>query len=153
MSPGKQDERIQVYTTTEVLNQIDTRAEEAGMSRSEYCHQLFRDYHDDGLSLEQISRYTVGQRMEEALQASRDDILAAISELQADSVPDLEHIQSLRTMYVLSLWELLKQDYSPEQREQAMRNAALKLNDMQSETRDSDELEPPESSAYLAPEH
>ncbi|MBX0325210.1 hypothetical protein EGH21_19475 [Halomicroarcula sp. F13] len=109
---------------------VEEQAEQEGLSASAYCEMVLKTHHDMEPE-ERHSRYSADKDLISTINDAVDDLVNSIDELQNDTTPDFEHLQSLRTMYVMALWELLKHEYSPEEREDAIKRAALRLADSQ----------------------
>ncbi|WP_135305976.1 hypothetical protein [Haloarcula amylovorans] len=125
--------RLQIYTTEAVNEKLEQRAEQADLSKSKYCEMVLKKHH--GMDLNgRLARYSADEDIMETLDDGISSLAASIEELQAEATPDIEHLQSLRTMYVIALWELLKQEYSPAEREGAIKRAALEMSESRSGT-------------------
>ncbi|WP_135305407.1 hypothetical protein [Haloarcula amylovorans] len=123
-----EDARLQIYTDEALNTKLDKRADSAGLSKSKYCELILKNHH--GMDLDgRLSRYSANDDVVSTIDRTSTEIIAAIEELKQETTSDVEHLQSLRTMYVLSLWELLKEEYSPEKREAAIKRAALQMAD------------------------
>lgn len=122
------DTRLQIYTDEELNEKIERRADSADLSKSGYCELILKNHH--GIDLDgRLSRYSTDKDLISTIDKATSEVTTAIEELQQDTATDLEHHQSLRTMYVLALWELLKQEYSPSEREEAIKQAAIQMAD------------------------
>ncbi|MBV0926373.1 hypothetical protein KTS45_19375 [Halomicroarcula limicola] len=120
--------RLQIYTTEDVNEKVEQRADQADLSKSKYCEMVLKKHH--GMELRgRLARHSADEDIIATIDDAADDISTSIEEVQVEATPDLEHIQSLETMYVIALWELLKEDYSPAEREAAIKRAALQMND------------------------
>ncbi|WP_262181400.1 hypothetical protein [Haloarcula laminariae] len=118
------DTIIQFYTTDEKEEWLTDQAEAAGQSLSKYCDQVITEHIDREQDRQQYGRYGVDQQIELALDQIRDEATAILSNFQSESGARLDRIQRIRTVYVLALWHLLKDDYSSAQQEAALKRAA-----------------------------
>ncbi|MFC7078334.1 ribbon-helix-helix protein, CopG family [Haloarcula halophila] len=126
------DNRIQVYPSDELAEKIERRAEEAGLSISEFCSQALETHLEQETRESEESRYNPSKRLEVKIEQARQEVMETLDELESETSEEIEQLQALRTMYVISLWELLKEDYGPAQRKEAMERASERLADRHS---------------------
>lgn len=123
------ENRIQFYPDAELAQQIESEADDADLSISKYCEQVFQQHLQSEKDESQDWRYHTGERIEVVFDQLQRDITETLESVQADLDGDIENLQSLRTMYVVSLWELLKDDYGLPQQKAAMKAAGDRLDD------------------------
>ncbi|QIO25258.1 hypothetical protein [Haloarcula sp. JP-L23] len=130
--------RLQIYATEDLEAEIEKHAELADLSKSEYCVRVLKNHHHMDIGGGR-AQYAPDEDIAATIDNAVTDLITAIDDLQTDATPDLEHLQSLRTMYVIALWELCKQEYSPAEREDAIKRAALQMGDTQGDTASSED--------------
>lgn len=125
----ERDRPVQVYTTPEFESKLEDAAEEEGLSVSRFCEQILRQQIQEQQQEQKDWKYHTGERIEVVFDQLQRDITETLESVQADLDGDIENLQSLRTMYVVSLWELLKDDYGLPQQKAAMKAAGDRLDD------------------------
>jgi hypothetical protein len=118
------DSIIQFYTTDENEEWLSEQAEASGQSLSEYCHEVIADHIDREQERQQYGRYGIDQQIELILNEIRDETTEVLSEFESEMGTTLERIQRLRTVYVIAIWRLVKEEYSVPQREAALKHGA-----------------------------
>lgn len=126
------DNRIQVYPSDELAKKIERRAKKTGNSISEFCSQALEAHLEQEDKEAEESRYNPSKRLELKIEQARQEVMDTLDELESETGEEIEQLQALRTMYVISLWELLKEDYGPAQRKEAMERASERLADRHS---------------------
>lgn len=144
---------IQFYTTEENEQRLQEQADAANTSLSEYCHQVVEEHISEKQHEQQKRRYSVEQQVELKLDEIRSETSTLLSTFQSERAR-LEHMQRLRTIYVMALWRLLRNDYSQSKQEEALN---WSVNHVGQEPIDDPELRPlltstQESSSNLEPE-
>lgn len=114
---------IQFYTTEEYEEWLSEQAEAADKSLSEYCHEVVEQHITEEKDDQQYRRYGVDQQIELALDELHDETTTLLSEFQSETGTRLEHIQRLRTIYVMAIWRLLKDNHAPSKQESALKSA------------------------------
>lgn len=114
---------IQFYTTDEYEEWLSEQAEAADKSLSEYCHEVVEQHITQEQDDQQYRRYGVDQQIELALDELRDETSTLLSEFQSETGTRLEHIQRLRTIYVMAIWRLLRENFAPSEQESALKSA------------------------------
>lgn len=117
------DETVRFYTSEETKEWLKKEAETRDQSLSECCHQVVAEYIDQEEDRRQYSRYGVDQQIEIVLNEIREEASTILSEFQSETGVTLERLQRLRTVYVIALWRLLKEEYPSSQRKAAMKHA------------------------------
>lgn len=118
------DSAIQVYVTEENKEWLTEQAEADNKSCSQYCRDLITDHIDQEQDTQQYRRYGVDQQIELVLTEIRDEATGLLSNFQTEMGTRLDRIQRLRTVYIIALWRLVKDDYSVAQQKAAMKHAA-----------------------------
>lgn len=118
------DSAIQIYVTEENKEWLTDQAEADNKSCSEYCRDVITDHIDGEQDEQQYRRYGVDQQIELGLTEIRDEATALLSNFQSEMGTRLDRIQRLRTVYVIALWRLVKDDYPVSQQKAAMKHAA-----------------------------
>jgi hypothetical protein len=118
------DTIIQFYTTDENEEWLSEQADASGQSLSEYCHAVIADHIDREQERWQYGRYGVDQQIELILNEIRDETTEVLSDFESEMGTHLNRIQRLRTVYVIAIWRLVKQEYSVSQREAALKHGA-----------------------------
>jgi hypothetical protein len=118
------DATVRFYTTDENKKWLTEQAGAADQSLSEYCHQAITEYIGREQERQEYGRYGVDQQIELILNQIRDDASTLLSEFQSETGTRLERIQRIRAVYVIALWRLVENDYTRDQREEAMKAAA-----------------------------
>ncbi|MFC6977027.1 hypothetical protein ACFQL1_23655 [Halomicroarcula sp. GCM10025709] len=126
------DNRIQLYPSDELAEKIERKAENAGLSISDFCSQALENHLETEDEKAEENRYNPSKRLELKIEQARQEVMETLDELEPETGEEIKHLQSLRTMYVISLWELLKEDYGPAQRKEAMKRASERLADQHS---------------------
>lgn len=114
---------IQFYTTDEYEEWLTKQAEAADKSLSEYCHQVVEQHITQEQDDQQYRRYGADQQIELALDELRDETSTLLSNFQSETGTRLERMQRLRTIYVMALWRLIREDYDPSEQESALKSA------------------------------
>jgi len=114
---------IQFYTTKEYEEWLTEQAEAADKSLSEYCHEIVEQHITQEQDDQQYRRYGADQRIELVLEELRDETSTLLSEFQSETGTRLERMQRLRTIYVMALWRLLREDYATAEQESALKSA------------------------------
>ena len=117
------DETVRFYTSEETKEWIKREAETRDQSLSECCHQVVSEYIDREEDRRQYSRYGVDQQIEIVLNEIREEASTILKEFQSETGVTVERLQRLRTVYVIALWRLLKEEYPSSQRKAAMKHA------------------------------
>lgn len=117
------DETVRFYTSEETKQWLKREAETREKSLSECCHQVVTEYIDREEDRRQYSRYGVDQQIEIVLTEIREEASTILTEFQSETGVALERLQRLRTVYVIALWRLLKEEYPSAQRKAAMKHA------------------------------
>ena len=118
------DELLQFYTTDENEEWLTEQAEAEDKSLSEYCHQVVEEHVNREQDRKQYGRYAVDQQIELTLDQIRDEATTLLSTFQSETGAKIDRVQRIRTVYVIALWHLLKNNYSPSQRDAALKRAA-----------------------------
>lgn len=144
---------IQFYTTEENEERLQEQGDAANKSLSEYCHQVVEEHISEKQREQQKRRYSVEQQVELKLDEIRSETSTLLSTFQSERAR-LEHMQRLRTIYVMALWRLLRNDYSPSKQKEALK---WSVNHVGQEPIDDPELRPlltstQESTSNLEPE-
>lgn len=121
------DTHMSFYTSDETKQRIEEQAEKAGLSVSEFCEQVLEEHLEESTSQSQEERYHPSQRLEVTIDDARRDLKEAIERLEAAVDEEITDIQSLRTVYAISIWELLKSEYGSPHRKEAMQVAAERV--------------------------
>ena len=119
----RRDVSVQLYTTEENRQWVKDRAEVADQSISDYCHEVLEAHIDRVTGDSQYERYGTDTQLEVLMEDIREELTTLLTELQSDVGEDLNYMQSIRTAYVIAIWELMKEDYTPSQRRLAMKFA------------------------------
>jgi len=117
------DETVKFYTTDEYKQRLKDQAEASNQSLSEYCHEVLAAHLDEEQDRQQYSRYGVDQQIELVINEFRDEASSQLTEFKSTTGGKLELIQRLRTVYMIAMWRLIKEDYSPARQEAAMKHA------------------------------
>ena len=117
------DELLQFYTTGENGEWLTEQAEAADKSLSEYCHQLVEEHINREQDRKQYGRYGVDQQIELVLDQIRDEATTLLATFQSETGPKIDRVQRIRTVYVIALWHLFKNNYSSSEREAALKRA------------------------------
>ena len=132
------DEPVYFYTSEETKQRIGEQAENAGQSVSDFCEQVLKEHLEATTSQSQEERYHPSQRLEVTIDDARRDLEAAIERLEEAVDEEITDIQSLRTVYAISLWELLKPEYGSPHRKEAMQAAAARVKEGENDSSRSD---------------
>lgn len=117
------DSVVKFYTTEANREWIEEQAEASNQSLSEYCHEVIAAHIDEEQDKQQYGRYAVDQQIELVLNEIREETSSLLTEFESETAERLELIQRLRTVYVIALWRLIKEDYAPARQEAAMKHA------------------------------
>jgi len=117
------DSHIPVYTTETVKESIETQANAADKSVSAYCHEVLAEHVEETLDENQRARYGTDTDIELLLEELRSELIGMLDSFITETGAEIHHLQSLRTAYAIAIWELIKDDYSPAQREVALKTA------------------------------
>lgn len=118
------DAIIRFYTTEENKEWLEEQAEATDTSISECCHEALAKHIDREQERHQYGRYGVDQQIELVLNEILEEATTQFSEFQTEASTTLERIQRIRTVYVIALWRLVKDDYTAPQRRAALTHAA-----------------------------
>lgn len=118
------DSPIQVYVSEEHKQWLTDQADADNKSCSEYCRDVITDHIDGEQDKQQYRRYGVDQQIEMVLTEIQEEATALLSNFQSEMGTKMDRIQRLRTVYVIALWRLVKDDYPVSQRKAAMKHAA-----------------------------
>jgi len=118
------DSIIQFYTTDENEEWLSEQAKASDQSLSEYCHEVIADHINREQERRQYGRYGVDQQIELILNDIRDETTEVLSDFESEMGTTLERIQRLRTVYVIAIWRLVKEEYSTSKREAALKHGA-----------------------------
>jgi hypothetical protein len=143
------ENRIQFYPEPDLAEKIESRADEEGLTVSKYCEQVFQQHLQTEKEEAQDWRYQTGERIEVVIDQMRADIQDEIESFREELDGEITDLQSLRTMYVISLWELLKDDYGLPQQKEAMKAAGQRLNDAEDGRDSSEEASSPQSDTVM----
>ncbi|MFC7078073.1 hypothetical protein [Haloarcula halophila] len=132
------DKPVYFYTSEETKQRINDQADEAGLSVSDFCEQVLKEHLEDTTSQSQEERYHPSQRLEVTIDDARRDLEAAIERLETAVDEEITDIQSLRTVYAISIWELLKSEYGSPHRKEAMQTAAARVKKAENDSSRSD---------------
>lgn len=117
------DKTIRFYTSEETKEWLKNEAETRDQSLSECCNQVVTEYIGQEQDRRQYSRYGVDHQIELVLDEIREEISTILTEFQTETGTTVERLQRLRTVYVIALWRLLKDDYPSDRRKAAMKTA------------------------------
>jgi len=115
------DTIIQFYTTESDEEWLKSQADAADQSLSEYCYQVVAAHIERKQEEQQYRRYGVDQQIELAIDEIQDETVELLREFRSETGARLEGIHRLRTIYVMALWRLFKDDFA-----QSEQKAALK---------------------------
>lgn len=117
------DTLIQIYTTEENQEWVEELADEAGLSVSEYGHELIEEHVDDETGESQYRRYSTDTKIEVLLEEAQSEITELLDEFESETMEEVKTVQKVRTAYTIAIWKLLQDEYSSEQRRLAMKFA------------------------------
>lgn len=117
------DSHIPVYTTETVEERIEAQANAADKSVSTYCHEVLKEHVEETIAETQRVRYGTDTDIELLLEKLQSELIAIVESFRTDTGAEIHHLQSLRTAYAIAIWELIKDDYSPAEREVALKTA------------------------------
>lgn len=118
------DTIIQFYTTDDNEEWLSEQADASGHSLSEYCHQVIADHIEREQERRQYGRYGVDQQIELLLTEIRDETTETLADFESETGTKLERIQRIRTVYLIAVWRLVKEEYSVSQRNAALKHGA-----------------------------
>jgi len=114
---------VQIYTTDENQEWLEQLAEKEGTSVSEYGHGIIQDHIDRETGERQYDRYGTDTEIEVILDTLKEELGETLDQFESDTLEEVRHIQRVRTAYLISIWRLIKDDYSTAEQELAMKFA------------------------------
>lgn len=117
------DSPIQVYVEESNKEWLKDQADARDESCSEYCRKIITEHIEQQPDDQQHRQYSADQQIELVLNQIRDETTARLSNFQSSTGTLLERLQRLRTIYAIAVWRLIKQDYTVEQQEAALKYA------------------------------
>lgn len=109
---ARRDNQIAAYPDDDLYEEIETRADEAGISKSGYLIQLAEAQIQNEIADEINQQSAVERRLEE--------LVAHAAERVTGTVEGLDSAIFWSGVYVYARWYLVKQDYGPLERKQAI---------------------------------
>ena len=114
---------IQVYTTEQKEEWLKELADEEGKSVSEYGREIFQEHIDRETGERQYDRYGTDTEIEVILDSLKNELEDTLDEFESETLEEIRHIQRVRTAYLISIWKLIKDDYSTAEQQLAMKFA------------------------------
>mgnify|MGYP000032399817 CR=1 FL=1 len=114
---------IQIYTTDENREWLEQLADEEDTSISEYGHEMIEDHIDRETGERQYGRYGTDTEIEVILDSLKEELGETLDQFESETLEEVRHIQRVRTAYLISIWKLIKDDYSTAEQQLAMKFA------------------------------
>lgn len=151
------DAHIPVYTTERVETYIESQADAADQSVSTYCHEVLKEHVESDMDANQQARYGTDTDIELLITELQSELRSLLDSFITETGAEIHHLQSLRTAYAIAIWELIKDDYSPAEREVALKTAGKHVekqtltSGQQPETESNTGQSPDQNDAQLSP--
>jgi hypothetical protein len=119
----ERDTVVQIYTTEENQEWLEELADKEGTSISDYGHRIIQDHIDRETGKRQYDRYGTDTEVEVILDSLKTELETTLDQFESDTLEEVRHIQRVRTAYLISIWRLIKDDYSTAEQQLAMQFA------------------------------
>lgn len=119
---GDRTRQITVYVDADLDREIEQRAEEADVSKSQFVMETLETYVKEDLEWRVSREAGVERRLEELVAHATESVDDAIEGFRAEN--DLLAAAVIQTaIYSRAIWELVKEDYGDLERRQAIQTA------------------------------
>ncbi|MFY4815297.1 hypothetical protein ACOJIV_21750 [Haloarcula sp. AONF1] len=119
----ERDTLIQIYTTEENQEWFEELADEAGTSVSEYGHGIIEDHVGRETGKRQYDRYGTDTELEVTLDSLEKELNDTLSQFKSETLEEVRYVQQVRTAYIIAIWRLIQDNYTPAERQLAMKFA------------------------------